>query len=490
MPNPTVRDSPIIRHRNLPAVVGLALLVAWAPWPFGSVTAWAAAVLVLAAAVCLGVAALSVPATAGLRSVAVPALALAALAALGLLQSLPWPAAVAGVISPEHARLAGDAAQALGKAEEAVGWIPLSVAPAATRRSAAIFAGVAAAFAASALAARRRLGRRILGGAILGTAIAQILYGAPLWFARSRVLWGVEIPGSERLRGTFVNPNHLAVYLEIALAVAFAWGWWALGRLRREASAERRVLLVSGPALVWLTLFVGLAFTGSRAGLVAAGVGVAVQGGLAIGRRRRALLPVAGRTLGVVALLAVGFAAVVWIGAGEGLGRWQATGGDGAAQARLASYRDAAALWQRFPWLGTGVGTFLYAFPQVQSTTPELTWWHVHSDPLELLVVGGVVGAGVMLAGILVLVARLLRLLRKAERSEDAAAAVAALGALVAVGLHECVDFGLTVAANAFTLAILAGAAGGAAALPASSRHPDGRPRPQGSAPRGDAAPG
>jgi hypothetical protein len=54
---------------------------------------------------------------------------------------------------------------------------------------------------------------------------------------------------------------------------------------------------------------------------------------------------------------------------------------------------------------------------------------------------------------------RLLRRLRAAERSEDRAAALAALGALVGVGLHELVDFGLTMPANSFTLAIVVGAA-------------------------------
>jgi len=489
MANPTALDASIIRHRTLAVAVALGLLIAWAPWPFGSVTARGAAVLALAAAASLALGALTSDLSKALRPVAVPALALAGLAAFGLLQGMSWPAGLAAVASPEHVRLAEDAARALGDAEPAIDRVPLSVAPAVTRRTALLLAGLAAAFVAGALAARRRLGRRILFGAILATALAQILFGAPRWFARTRELWGVEIPGSERLRGTFVNPNHLALYLEIALAVAFAWGWWALGRVRRESSPERRVLLLAGPALVWITLFVGLAFTGSRAGMLAAVAGLAVQGALASGRRRRALLPVLGRTLAVLALLAAGAAAVLWIGAEEGLARWQGFGTEAAATARLATYRDTAELWSRYPWTGTGLGTFLYAFPQVQSTTPELTWWHAHSDPLELLAVGGVVGAALALAGLVALALRLLRVLRGARRTEDAAAAIAALGALVAVGLHESIDFGLTIAANAFTLAILAGAGAGVPVRPAPPS-PDG-PRPRrGSRSGADGRPG
>jgi hypothetical protein len=65
--------------------------------------------------------------------------------------------------------------------------------------------------------------------------------------------------------------------------------------------------------------------------------------------------------------------------------------------------------------------------------------------------------------GVAALVVRLLRVLRKGRRREDQAAALAALGALAAVGLHELADFGLTMPANALTLAVLCGAAAGAA---------------------------
>src|SRR4029077_5179340 len=106
----------------------------------------------------------------------------------------------------------------------------------------------------------------------------QVFFGARGWSSQQTLLWGVEVPGTPRLRGSFVNPDHLALYLEIGLAAAFAWGWWAARRARNEPSVERRVLWAAPPILLWLTLFAGLAFTGSPAGLVAAVAPVAVQG--------------------------------------------------------------------------------------------------------------------------------------------------------------------------------------------------------------------
>jgi hypothetical protein len=491
-------DRPIIRHPALAPAAILAALVLAAPWPFGSVPFWAAACLASGAAIGLAVALLAIRRTALLRTVAVPAGALLALALLGLLQSFAWPAGWVVHLSPEHARLVRQAEEAAhpqpasrATAPEA---IALSLAPATTRRTALLFAGLAAALAAGAEVGRWRLARRLVGGALVAAALGEILYGIPRWFARSRTMWGVEVPGSDRLRGTFVNPNHMAEYLEIALAVAFAWTWWAVTRATREGSAERRVALVAPPVLVWLTLFTGLAFTGSRAGLLAAAVATAIQGVLVPGRRRArrrsALWGLAG-----LAVVALGVVAVLATGPEQGFGRLLGTSAqDVGWTLRLEVYHRALGLWKLFPWLGSGLGTFLDAFPMVQPPNAlDLTWWHAHSDPLELLVTAGAIGAAFAAVG---LAGLLFRVLVRGHRTEDRAAALAALGALVAVGLHEWVDFGLTMAANSFTLALVTGCAAGAALAsrrpaadsPAPARPGPRRPPPE-SPPPGDGPP-
>jgi O-antigen ligase len=223
------------------------------------------------------------------------------------------------------------------------------------------------------------------------------------------------------------------------------------------------VTLVAPPILVWLTLFLALAFTGSRAGLLAGAAAVVAQGMLAAFRqglrRRKARWALAG-VLGAVCGLAV----VAFAGFEEGLGRLAATspfelGWD----VRTQVYANTLELWSRFPMFGTGLGTFVHAFPMVQPESLDLFWRHAHNDPLELLAVGGLVGGALLAGGLGTLVLRLLRVLRRGRRREDQAAALAALGALVAAGLHELADFGLTMPANALTLAILCGAAVGAA---------------------------
>jgi len=419
------------------------------------------------------------------RPVAVPVAALLALALLGVAQSLPWPAAAAEAVSPAHVRLAREAAAALEPAgpEPALAWVPLSVAPAESRAAAATFAVLALALAAAAAAGRARGGRRLLGAALLAAAAGQLLYGLPRWLGGLETVWGVAVGAGDRLQGTFVNPNHLALYLEMALAVTFAWGWWALGRAGRVGTPpELRVALVAPPALAWLTLFAALAFTGSRAGLLAALAGVLAQGLLLAFRRGPRRRTLAWALVGALAA-AAGLGVVAFAGYEEGLGRLAATSLHGVAwNERIDVYRATLDLWRLFPWLGTGLGTFLHAFPLVQRPAPdELFWRHAHSDPLELLAVAGGVGGALLLVALAAVVVRLVRVLRRGQRREDRAAALAALGALAAVGLHELADFGLTMPANALALAALVGAA---------SAVPYGGGRRAGAAARTSTAPG
>jgi O-antigen ligase len=164
-----------------------------------------------------------------------------------------------------------------------------------------------------------------------------------------------------------------------------------------------------------------------------------------------------------LAAAAIGIGVVAVIGLQEGLGRFLSTSPyEVAWSARRQVYAATLELWQRFPVSGAGLGTFREAFPLVQPPGLEALWRHAHSGPLEMLATAGVLGALLLAAGFLALLAALAGVLREGRRSEDRAAGLAALGMLAAVAVHEAFDFGLTLPANAFSLAVLAGAAASA----------------------------
>jgi len=294
-----------------------------------------------------------------------------------------------------------------------------------------------------------------LAAALLAGGIFQVLFGAQEQIRGARTLWGVDIPVSPRLHGTFVNPNHLALYLEMALPIVFAWGWWALRRAADQPQIERRLLIVAPPVMLWLTLFLGLSFSNSRAGLLAAVAAVTVQGLLVARARRRWWVAPLGAALALAGLLVVASAGL----REGGLGRLLATSAsDVSWGSRLREYGAELEIWGRFPVTGSGLGTFRDVFPLVQTPDLDGTFWHPHSDLLEVLVTAGLLGTALLAAGLLVLLRRLAAVLARGGRSEDRAAALAAFGVLASVGLHEAVDFGLTMPGNALTLAVLLGA--------------------------------
>ncbi len=398
------------------------------------------------------------------RELAVAAAALAAVALLGWLQALPAPAALTRILAPEAVRLTHQARELAGPAPgasvDATGgdYVPLSLAPAASRAAALDWLLPAAGFLAAAVLGSSRRVRRTFGAALLLAGAVQVAIGVAQWISRSDTLWGVTLTSmGSRLRGSFVNANHLALFLEIAIAVAFAWTWWAVRRtILDSGQAEDRLLLVGPPAFAFLLLFGGLVLTGSRAALLSALAAMAVQGAVIGSRRGRKWLLAGGLAVGLA-----GVVAIAALGAEGTFSRLAASSVDELGGSyRIQAARATFDLFHRFPLTGSGLGSFQAAFPLVQPPTIPGFWRHAHADWVEFLATTGIVGATLLGIGLFFYGKRLRLVVLHGERSEGRAAGLAALGALVAVGIHSCADFGLTMPANAFALAVVAGAAG------------------------------
>lgn len=402
-----------------------------------------------------------------------PAAALALLALWALVQSLTWPAPLLRLLSPgaaelwtvghelvrlsEAAEQPPSAAAAPAKAAEPPFWLGSpSLAPSASRAAALHWLALAALLLAATAASQERAARRLLALALLGGAFFQVFYGAGGWLAKSGTIWGVAVRGEPgRLRGTFVNSDHFALYLSFATLLAAGWLWWAGRKIWRERAWDRAVLLGGAPLLAFFSCFVAVAFSGSRAGLLALILALAAQGlALALHYGRWQVF------LGSAAAIGVGLLGVLLVGWQQGFGRLLSTSlYEVTWNARLEVYAATLRLAGQFPALGTGLGSFRSAFPLVQPPTLTASWEHAHNDYLELLATGGPVALVLAGFGVWALGRGLWSALHLGRRSEDRATGLVAWGAVAAAGAHAFFDFGLTMPANAFTLTLLAGIA-------------------------------
>ena len=444
----------------------LCLLVVWAPLPFASITPLGRAAIEIAAFVLIIIAIFSIGRIKDLRPIAPAVLSAAAIGVLALATSLHWPVWLVRLVSPAHVALAEEAAVAGGW--EVPSWVVPSLAPEISRHTGVTWLAVVALVLAAAIAGRRRRRRRWLVAALLGSAFIQGLLGLRARLSGIATIWGqAETADASRLRGTFVNQNHAAFFFMVAAAMAFGLTWWAWRRASREASPELRVVLRTLPAALWLALLVALTLTGSRAGFTAALVAMVVQISIVAHRKRQWwLLPA-----GIGATLATSGLAAMMSGY-SGLERVVGTSVAGVTQGyRLEAWRACLELWRRFPFLGTGSGSFREAFPMVQ---PQMlireSWYHAHNDLLELLVTGGLLTSAVLVMGLAAVGVRLARAFRHAHRTEDEAFVVAAIGIAVGAMVHEFFDFGLTTPANWVVVSVVLGAALGIWIRPDSHR--------------------
>jgi O-antigen ligase len=115
---------------------------------------------------------------------------------------------------------------------------------------------------------------------------------------------------------------------------------------------------------------------------------------------------------------------------------------------------DSLELLGAFPVAGCGFGTYAAAYPLVRAPEVRLFYAHAHNDPLEFLVEGGLLGAGLMaLAAV-----PLARLLRRALAGAKGALGVGIAAGVLVILVHGLVDFNFHIPANAVAASALAGA--------------------------------
>jgi O-antigen ligase len=109
-----------------------------------------------------------------------------------------------------------------------------------------------------------------------------------------------------------------------------------------------------------------------------------------------------------------------------------------------------------FPIFGTGLGTFASAYNAYETRGgAEMELRHAHNDYLEYIAELGIVGAAILLGGILYLAVRATLAWRKRRNAQARALALGGIVSLAGIALHAVTDFNLHITANAVLFTVV-----------------------------------
>lgn len=306
----------------------------------------------------------------------------------------------------------------------------------------------------------------VLVHAIIAVAVATTLFGIGRQAVQRGQGFGLSRLQPDQGFGQFINKNHFAFLIEMALGLVAGVAFMQRGR------RDRVLLYVSLLLLMWA----GIILSNSRGGLLTTAVQAIFAVLLFVNSRKVSRDPgaqetgwirwtrsIAVTTVTIVALLLIIVAGVVWLGGdqlatGVETATVEMTGVDVSEMHEAARRRDIwRATWLMFkarPIAGAGLGGYWAAVPVYHSASGVLTPQQAHNDYLELLASGGVLGAG-LFGWFIVALIRQARQSINTGRGFQRAVALGAIVSIVGVGVHSIVDFGLHITINALLFVVL-----------------------------------
>lgn len=295
---------------------------------------------------------------------------------------------------------------------------------------------------------------------ILAVGCFEALYGLIQTFSESgQILWFGKTSYRRDITGTYINRNHFAGLMGMGLLLAAAYAT-ALGtRKKKEIPAtggrkgfrarvsqfvlgeqrlnKRALILFSG-----VVMGIGLIFSASRGGMLAAAGGLLCMAILFLWRKTH-------RTKGLVLLILFVITTVyaLQIGVEYPLGRFQFFWRSFEERSQLAE--KTMTLFSDYRLAGVGVGNFQYAYPKYQPAERKGEFVrHAHNDWAQFLAEAGILGLGLLLAGVGIYLFRTLRLWKKRSDPFAVCLGLAPLAVMAAVAIHAVSDFNLHVPAN------------------------------------------
>jgi O-antigen ligase len=434
----------------------LIITLAWSVLAFGSPYAWAYTPMLVAASV-LG----AVGITIGRQPIYWPvALGLCAILATVSLQLVDLAPAILSQVSP--ATMPIQMKLNLAATTGAIEKFPISIDARRTQLAMVFLFALGLLMVGSSRILDRRSTRILAGGVVtLGVVVA-------LMSMIQRATFNGKIYGFWELRqggepfGPFVNRNHFAGWMLMALSVSIGMFAAAFSKHARDskgvrngllwlASSQANQVLLLGFAV--MTMALDLVLTLSRSGILGlAGLMTIVP--LLIARRQ---VTAARRRIVLIGLPLVALLAFFWGGLDAINARFAAAGGAGLSD-RPEIWRDALRVARDFWLTGTGLNTYGITMLYYQTAMPGLHVREAHNEYLQLAAEGG------LLIGIpiLVTIAMFVRRVRECLHHDIGTGQwirVGALAGIAALAIQSFVDFSLQLPGNAVLFTVLCGIA-------------------------------
>lgn len=447
-------------------------LLAWSLFVFAGAYP-ATTVPFIAGAAVLAAAARARPVSLDTRPLDVAVLLLLAAVAL---QIVPMPAAIVARLSPAADSIRS--ALMLRPPEEAGASHGLSIDPPATLYDLALAASIALLFWAT---------RQILtdGGlrtvtrsvALMGLVVSLVAIAQRATSPELLYWTWKPIDAAARPFGPFVNRNHFATWL--LLAIPLAIGHVAAHIQARRDAGDRphpylpAVIRALDSGAIWLALpaavmVLTLVITLSRSGLIGLAAAIASAAWLSRGRltrRDRAWILAAALTMGLVLATYANLSSL--------LGRLDSTVAEGVA-GRRAIWRDTSVIVRDFWIAGSGLGTYPRAMLIYQTGDRSVYFNQAHNQYLQLAAEGGLLVAVPALLAVIALIGLARRRLLAEHSAVYWIRAGAATG-LIAVAVQSLWETGLRMPANLALLAVTAAIAAHAPRRAHHRHHHEGR---------------
>jgi O-antigen ligase len=327
----------------------------------------------------------------------------------------------------------------------------LSLQPEATRERAFWYAALLLAF----LLAWRRTADERRAGVYRATLFVSFAVLAVVGIlnhvaAPDRLLWLRAAPDGTRPFGPYVNPDHFAGAMELAFPWLLGYGLMPPARLGAGGRGpDGRILAVAGAVICAAATL--LAASKTAAGTIAVASVVLIA--LAIRRTRNRWFLFAGAAVAALLLGAIAFH-----------GPLQERFADFAAGRRASmspnfrglAWTAASRMAGDYPLTGSGFGAFGDLIPTYLPRGDKEAWYQLHNDYLEVCLAGGLVAAALVAWLTVAFGVRVARVVRSEFARGRGLPMLGLVLGLIALALHEVVDFNLQVPANALLFVVIA----------------------------------